>query len=734
MARTVPLLIAGAIAGGTAVGFFTSWEAPVGPSQIPAAETTAVRVTGTVPDIGDAGNSAASGGIVTERVAAYERALAADGASELEAMIDQAAASPRSRARDLDLAALLARLSEIDPQRAVDFAQSAYLDTPLLIQAFDALARADTKAVLDSLARVSPVAKQRSIAFALLDTLGFDSDAVEQLAAALPDGARAGFELDALLVRARTDPEGAMRDALSHNPQVLQNYLLPELAEAAVAADPAAALALGDLIADQGVRLSYQRAVMTAWADLDPEAVLAFLGTAGPAELATSADVFATLAEYDPDRLLAAAEAFPPAAGASARRAVIQTLAQRDPEAALAMLDAMPPGRDRESMLSTVALAYGRQNPDLALAWAKALSPPSQAAMQSVFRGISLTDASRAVDMYLQELANPSAFGPGGMAASGMLSLPAMMPILSANAADMRRLADGLLQLDNPQLQGQLSAAVSVWANQDSDAATDWALANAERLDANALRSVAQQMAAENADLALSTIDRLPEPQRAGWIQGVVSALSLTDIDRTRTLVEQLRGQPAYGAAYATMTQVMARTDPQGAARMLANAQSDAAVQSVAPIVAMQWASRDPESAATWALSLDNSQIQASAVGTVATAWAARDPEAAQRWLFGLDVGPSRDRAADGYIGAAAQAGLFDPHLLDAYSTDQARQQGASRAVIAIAGSDPSEARRLLDTYVTNPAIRAQTEAILAASLAAAGITPISGSGPAFSR
>jgi hypothetical protein len=722
MARTVPLLIAGAIAGGTAVGFIAGREAPVEPSLKPAAEL----------DFIEAENPVASGGIVTERVAAYERALAAGNVSELEAMIDRTAASPRSRARDLDLAALLARLSEIDPQRAVDFAQSAYLETPFLIQAFDALARADTKAALGSLTRVSPVAKQRSIAFALLDTLGFDSDAVEQLAAALPEGVRAGFELDALIARARIDPESAMRDALSHNPLILQNYLLPALAETTVATDPAAALALSDLIADQGARLSYQRAVMTAWADLDPEAVLAFLGTAGPAELAMSADVFATLAEYDPDRLLAAAGTFPPAAGASARRAVIQTLAQRDPEAALAILDAMPPGRDRESMLSAVALAYGRQNPDLALAWATSLSPPSQQAVQSVLRGISLTDTSRAIDLYLEELANPSVFGSGGMAANSMLSLSAIMPILSANAADMRRLVNGLLELDNPQLQGQLSAAVSIWANRDSDAAADWALANADRLDASALRSVAQRMAAENPELALSTLDRLPAPQRDGWIQGVVSVLALTDIDRTRTLVEQLQGQPAYGAAYATMTQAMARTDPEAAARMLANASSDVTAQSVAPIVAMQWASRDPEAAANWALGLENAQMQANAIGPVAAAWAARDAEAAQRWLFGLEIGPARDRAADGYLSAAAQAGLFEPRLLDAYSSDQARQQGASRAAIAIARSDPSEAERLLDAYVTNPAIRAQTEAQLAAGSTALGSTPISGGGPAF--
>lgn len=713
MARTVLLLTAGAIVGGTAVGFFADRRASVEPSLNPRAEL----------DFGQAENPGTLGGIVTERVAAYERALAVGGVSELEAMIDRTAASPRSRARDLDLAALLARLSEIDPQRAVDFALSAYLATPFLIQAFDALARTDTEAALGSLARVSPVAKQRSIAFALLDTLGFESDAVGQVAAALPDGARAGFELDALVARARIDPEGAMRDALSRNPLVLQNYLLPELAETAVASDPTLALALGDLIADYAARLTYEHAVMTAWADLDPEAVFAFLGTAGPADLAMSTDVFATLAEYDPDRLLAAAEAFPPAARASARRDVVQTLAQRDPEAALALLRTMPPGQDRDSMLSTIALAYGRRNPDLALAWARSLSPPSQAVVQNVLRGIALNDSSRAVDMYLEALANPSAFGAGAMAVNGILTLPAMMPLLSSNPEDIRRLVDGLLQLDNPQAEGQLSAAVSLWASRDSGAATDWALANADRLDANALRTVAQRMAAENVELALGTLDRLPAPQRDGWIQGVVSVLALSDIDRTRTLVEQLRGQPAYGAAFATLTQAMARTDPEGAARMLTSAQSDVAAQSVAPIVAMQWASRDPEAAASWALGLDDARMQASAIGTVASAWATRDADAAQRWLFGLEIGPNRDRATDGYVSAAAQAGRFDPRLLDAYSSDQARQQGASRAVIAIARSDPSEAERLLDAYVTNPAIREQTEAQLVAGSAALGST-----------
>jgi hypothetical protein len=68
----------------------------------------------------------------------------------------------------------------------------------------------------------------------------------------------------------------------------------------------------------------------------------------------------------------------------------------------------------------------------------------------------------------------------------------------------------------------------------------------------------------------------------------------------------------------------------------------------------------------------------------------------------------------DGYLSAAAQVGQFKPSLLEAYSSDEAGQRGASRAIIRMGRTDPEQAKRLAERYISDPAIRAQTQESLA--------------------
>ncbi|HUF73397.1 MAG TPA: hypothetical protein VMR74_10910 [Gammaproteobacteria bacterium] len=720
MARNVLLLVAGAIAGGAAVYFAAGREAgPAGAfsAGVPDASPTSADMAGAGDvEAGDVGASEpVADGFVAARVAAYERALEATDVIDLESTIGLALAAPRSRARDLDISALLARLAELDPRRAVDFAQTAFLDTPFLIQVFETLARADRDAAVAALARVAPAAKQRQVALALLDVFGHERG-VALVGSALPDETRASFELDALIARAETDPAGAMAEANGVNSTVLRGYLVPRLAEAAVGLDPGAALALGDSIDDYNSRLQYRIAVLNAWADLDPDAVLAFLETADPALLSTSGGVFAALARHDADAVLAMVGDLPPSARASARQAVMQSLIDSDPEAALAIFDTMPPGRDRERMLSTIARAYGSEDPQLAIAWARSLSPPSPGVLQRVLQGIAAVDADLAVDLLLEELDGQAAIRPG---ASFSGSIPfATMSMLSSGGADVSRLAQALLDRNDPQSRALVSSAIGVWASTDLDAALSWTLANADRLDPAALSSLAGRMADEDLDLALNMLDRIEPAHRLGWIQGVTSQMARTDIARAQSFLSQLRGQPGYDEAYASIVQAMTRTDPAGAARMLSDAPSSSrTLESASLMIAREWADRDPAAAAGWALTLEDSPLQRGTVTNVAMTWALRDAAEAERWLFGLASGPNRDAAADGYINAAAQTGRFEARVLDAYSSEQARQQGASRAILMIGSRDPARAEQLLDRHVTDPAIRARTEQQLARSL-----------------
>lgn len=725
MARNVLLLVAGALVGGVAAYVVVGGNpaggvsandvtpAPV-PGQVPQSAGNRATATGDgETEAADAGVSDA--GFVGVRVAAYERALEATDAIDIESTIELALAAPQARARDLEITALLARLTEIDPRRAVEFAQSAFLDTPFLIQTFAALARVDADAAADELASVTPAAKQRRVALALLDVLGHERG-VDVIGAALPDETRASFDLDVLVARAEADPAGAMAEVLELESTVLRSYVLPRLAEAAVRHDPRTALALGDSITDFNSRYAYLTAVLNAWAELDPDAVFAFLETGDPNALAVSSGgAFATLARYDADRLLAAVGRLPLAARATARRAVMQSLAERDPEAALDFLDRIAPGRDREQMLATIAQTYGRQDPELALAWARSLSPPSQRALQGVLQGIAEVDPNRAVDLLIEQLDSQPPAQAGLPSFAGTSPFMAMQMLSASPDVDLGRLADALLARSDPLSRSLVSVAVATWAARDSDAALSWALANGDRLDPMVLRGVAERMAAENLDLALGMLDRIAPPQRPGWIGGLVSQMAQTDIVRAQGFLSQLRGQDGYDEAYGVVVQTMARTDPAGAARMLGEAPSlTDTLRSASFMIAREWANRDPRAAARWAQTLESSDLRRTAVTNVTSAWALRDAAEAERWLFGLASGPTRDAAADGYVDAAAQAGRFEPRVLEAYSSERLRQESASRAIAVIGTTDLARAEQLLDRHVTDPDIRARTEQQLA--------------------
>src|SRR5690606_17302647 len=103
------------------------------------------------------------------------------------------------------------------------------------------------------------------------------------------------------------------------------------------------------------------------------------------------------------------------------------------------------------------------------------------------------------------------------------------------------------------------------------------------------------------------------------------------------------------------------------------------------------------------------------AVGNVAGAWAQSDPDAARNWVLSFPRGDMRDAAMTTYLAAAAAtSGSLDARVLSAYGSEAARQNGASRAIVAIGRADPDEARRLIDLHITDPDIRRRTEEQLA--------------------
>jgi hypothetical protein len=732
MARSVLLLLAGATTGVLAVYLYESLSLRETESR---ASADAAPVLPPAPAPVSASAVAAEGGYAALRLAIYEQAAEATDAFELEALIEGALDEPRSRLRDLRIATLLQRYAEIDPGSAVAFARTRYLEPEFVTPLFELWARIDADAALSELALVTPPARQREIALAILNVIGNDADGIERVSSALPASDALSFEADALLARAELDPAGAIRDLLAMPDYYRRTLLLPRMAEVAAHIDPIGALAQADAIEEYLVRRAFRESVITAWATQDPDAVYEWLQLADISELPESVSVYQALAGGEPDRLFDVLESLPPAIQANARRAAMQALAEIDPIAALAQLETMPPGQDRDTLLSAIGEAYGRRNPDLALAWVRSLPPAqSQATMRNVLRGIIAVDPERGVDIILAELERVGPGAPSATMASFVSSLSALFTVNSLTGGtpvDMAHIADRLLDANNQVVSSSVSSLIGAWARQSPDDALRYALANANRLDARVFQQMAQSLAQSEPERALAMMDQLPPDHRPEWLTGLAQQLAQNDPDRAIELIGRYRGQPAYAAAYGAVAQSVARTDPPRAAALLRDAPVGNAAQTTSSYmtVASQWARTDPAAAADWALGIGDANARTMALNQIAQGWAQTDAPGAERWMRGMAPGAERDIAISGLVAAAAQTGRFDPGMLDLYSTPQAAQNGAASAIRAIGRTNLPEARRLLDVHITDDRLRQQVEDYLARSGGVGGPTTITSSG-----
>src|SRR5690606_1171909 len=91
-------------------------------------------------------------GLAAVTVALYAQVAAVTDPAAVEAMLDAAAARPRSLERDVEIEALLARLTELDFARAARAGESLLLDMRLLTPIFRERAAVDLEGALDALA------------------------------------------------------------------------------------------------------------------------------------------------------------------------------------------------------------------------------------------------------------------------------------------------------------------------------------------------------------------------------------------------------------------------------------------------------------------------------------------------------------------------------------------------------------------------------------------------------
>jgi hypothetical protein len=258
--------------------------------------------------------------------------------------------------------------------------------------------------------------------------------------------------------------------------------------------------------------------------------------------------------------------------------------------------------------------------------------------------------------------------------------------------------------------------SLSLWTRSDPEAAAAWAFANLDRLDQATLRQMAADFARTRPADAERVLASLPPERRGIWLAAMVGAIGQSNPDNAIAFVERYRGQPGYAEGLNEALRGVARTDPQRAMRLLTDAGRVPAGETLM-LIAGSWVRLDPEAAGDWALGLADGDQRIRAVRAVAATWAERDTEA-REWVLGLPRGAVRDAALDALLfderSPGTAAGTLSPMLLDAYSSDSARQRGVGRAAVMIGRRDADAALLLLDAHVSDPEIRKQTEELLA--------------------
>jgi len=669
---------AGAVAGAVGTYLLTATGstrvAPPAPSARTATQRPTPRSTARPPAAEELSST-------SERAELYGAAARAD-ATELERLVAAASAAGRDR----ELAVLLARYAELDPVRAVELARAMRLSADAAAPLYAVWAARDADAALAALGSISLPTEAGTVAAAMLPVLPA-ADAFERVAAAL--GVRAS----------------AFSPAMS--PTVDSGTLaLERLSQDFARRDLSGARALLPEIRDPRLRTTLETAVLLEWARTDPDGVLDHIATLDPAE--TRRTIVITMRELlraDPLHALDVARQLPGDSRQMLEQSALQRLAETDARAALRYVERMPAGPKRGQSLPGIAYLYGQQQPDEALAWARA-STAERGLLEAVISGIALTDPDKAFAL--------------AAAAPPAQRLEALQGAVGYRSdRDAAAMADRIAALAEPDLrESALTMLVSGWGVQKPQEALDWLQRNGQSLPADVYHDIGRQLARNDPAAAASYLTQIPSAARPGWIAAVAQGMAQNDLRQGLGWLDQFRGQPGYAEGVAALGPALAQEDPGAAAALLATVggpmretpQTTRTVQMIADF----WGRQDPTAAAQWVTTLETAAARTAAIPTLTAAWSNTDLPAATQWALRLPAGAERDGALNMLL--AMGTGTESPPDLAvgrAFSTNAALERAVSSAARQLAGRNPDRARALASAYLADPAARARVEKLI---------------------
>jgi hypothetical protein len=534
----------------------------------------------------------------------------------------------------------------------------------------------------------------RSAFEALLAIVGEDERGIAATLASLPPNVDSpSLKVEVIAAAARTSPSAALHAAVLLDDPVDQARALERIASIWVQLDPPAALAELDVVTDERLRNAFRAAVLREWARQDTLAMVTYLGEHSDLSQQTvfGRTAFDEILDVDAEALLELADGLPASIRDSAKRAALMRLAELDPGRALDYVASMAPGLYRDTLLMSIARGYARNDPDAALAWARSLE--SSGVADRVLWVVAESDPQRAIDM---------AFGAGSPDAQ----LQLIEALVQGGNVNPGSFADRVFALPDSRVRDRAVQTVAAnWIARDPDAALEWLLGNAARINAITFGELAQHAAVLDPVTAARATSRIPSDARPAWLEGIAQEYGRADPNGALAWIAQFEGQPGYDGAASELAQALSLHDAPAAARLLASVDDTDRnpFRGATAAVGHYWAQQNPAAAAQWALGLDENRAREGAIGAVARQWGAVNAPAARSWAMSLPQGALRDTALSNVLYGIASETTPDGSLLGAFSSDDAREEAIRSVALHLAGRDRDEARVWIDTQIGDP-------------------------------
>lgn len=372
-------------------------------------------------------------------------------------------------------------------------------------------AESDPDGAIAELRAMSDPYVLREAGLALLDVLGNDMTTIERIAAAMPESDRLTFRIDALARRAGDDPLSALEGVLALPDSAARRLAMERIAGEWATADPVGALGILESISDPSLNSAFRASALKAWAETDPEGALAYLSAAGWIDFPSEEggfDALERLAQAIPIALYEAADRLPGNLGDLARTRSLSVWGEQNVSAALERVETMQ-GRDRGVLLSSIARGMASSDPGAAFEWMMSFNPPPRQVAVETLNTIAQVDIDRAIDIAFEW---PSISGYSAFAALPLDSYPERIPALLYR-----------LTTSGDELAPFVGNVLSDWAFTEPDDAVRWVIANFRTIDQDAVQHFARSMAQQDAAIAVTFVDRMPDELGDTWISAIAT-------------------------------------------------------------------------------------------------------------------------------------------------------------------------------------------------------------------